>query len=154
MKSKKDKKKIVSIITLVVGVVTLVVGVVFLILRLIGTPTLSDAEYLVEIGSWKLEGGECEQMKCADETKCLGADGEPMQSCDGDGVIWTFTEIGKGTLTTNNHQNDYDFIWAIEDGKLKIETEWLYTMDNEYTYRLDQGKNTLTLDDEIVFNGS
>ena len=29
-------------------------------------------------------------------------------------VIWNFTEIGKGTLTTNNHENDYDFIWAID----------------------------------------
>ena len=50
-----------------------------------------------------------------------------------------------GTLTTNNHTNDYDFVWALEDGKLKINTEWLYTLNNEFDYVLDQGSNILTL---------
>lgn len=151
MKKKKDKNKIIAITVLIVGVITLIVGVVFLVLHLVSAPALGDAEYLVEMGSWQLQGGECEEMKCADDTKCLSASGEAMQSCNNDGVIWTFTEIGKGTLTTNNHQNDYDFIWAIEGDKLKIETSWLYTMNNEYTYKLDQGANTLTLDENIVF---
>ena len=151
MKTGKDKKKIISIVILTVGIVTLVVGVVFLILKLSGGAAVSDAEYLVEVGSWKLDGEHCVEMKCEDEMKCLGADGEPMVSCNGGGVIWNFTEIGKGTLTTNDHVNDYDFIWAIEDGKLKIETSWLYTIDNEYTYTLDKGSNTLVLDDDIKF---
>ena len=34
----------------------------------------------------------------------------------------------------NNHINDYDFIWAIDGGKLKIETNWLYTLNNDYSY--------------------
>ena len=62
-----------------------------------------------------------------------------------DGVVWDFTEIGKGKLTTNNHINDYDFIWSLEDGKLKIETDWLYNLENEYEYALDQNAKTLTL---------
>lgn len=151
MKKLKDKKRIISIIALAVGIITLIVGVVFLIVRFNSAPALDDAEYLVEKRSWRLEGGDCEELKCGDATKCLDAAGEPMQSCNGDGVIWTFTEIGKGTLTTNNHQNDYDFIWAIEDNKLKIETSWLYKMNNEYDYKLDQNAGTLTLDGDIVF---
>ena len=63
------------------------------------------------------------------------------------GVIWKFTEIGKGTLTTNNHINDYDFIWSLKDGKLLIETAWLYDLNNEYEYELNQGNGTLTLKD-------
>lgn len=148
----KDRKKLISIIVLIIGLIVLVVGVVFLILHLNASPQMSDAEHLVKVGSWKLDGEDCVQLKCAGEEKCLSADGEPAESCtDNSSVIWTFTEVGKGTLTTNNHQNDYEFIWAIEGDKLKIETSWLYTMDNEYTYKLDQGANTLTLDGDIVF---
>ena len=57
-------------------------------------------------------------------------------------------------MTTNNHINDYDFVWAIEDGKLKINTEWLYTLNDEFDYSLDQNEKTLTLtsgDEEIIF---
>ncbi|MBQ2660787.1 hypothetical protein IJF93_01800 [Candidatus Saccharibacteria bacterium] len=127
----KDKKKIVSIIVFVVGMITLVVGVVFLVLGFVSKPAIQDGEYLVEVGSWEEEGAP--------------------------GVVWTFTEIGKGSLTTNNQTNNYDFIWAIEGDKLKIETDWLYTLENEYVYKIDQDKGTLTLSnpdegvEEIVF---
>ena len=139
-----DKKRI-SIITLIVGLVTLVAGVVFLIIRLTAASGVADGEYLVSIGKWGLEGGNCVQAKCGENAKCVGPDGEATVICDGDGVIWNFTEIGKGTLTTNNHVNDYNFTWAIEDDKLIIQTEWLYTLNNEYNYSLDQNNNTLTL---------
>ena len=69
-------------------------------------------------------------------------------------MIWNFTEIGKGTLTTNNHINDYDFVWALEDGKLKINTEWLYTLSDEFEYTLDQNGNVLILtrgDEKVEF---
>ena len=121
-------KKRVSIIALIIGLITLVGGVVFLIIRLTAGPSVADAEYLVSVGKWTEN--------------------------DAPSVEWNFTEIGKGTLTTNNHTNDYNFIWAIEDGKLKIETEWLYALDNEYEYTLDQNAKTLTLKDsneEIKF---
>ena len=112
-------KKRVSLIVMIIGLITLVVGVVFLIVRLTAGPSVADGEYLVSVGEWKEQD-------------------EPS-------VIWNFTEIGKGTLTTNNHINDYDFVWALEDGKLKINTEWLYTLNNEFDYALDQGSNILTL---------
>lgn len=121
-KSPRDplkKKKILSTTLLIIGVITLVVGVVFLVLNLIKMNRAADGDYLVSAGNWVLDGS--------------------------DSVIWDFTEVGKGTLTTNNHLNDYIFIWAIKDDKLKIETDWLYDLENEYTYQLDQGAKTLTL---------
>ena len=118
-KNPLKKKKIISISVLVVGVIVLVVGVVFLVLNLISASKAADGDYLVKAGDWALE--------------------------DGEGVVWDFTEVGKGTLTTNNHLNDYDFIWALEDGKLKIETDWLYNLENKYEYELDQNSGVLTL---------
>ncbi len=148
-----DKKRF-SIIILVVGLITLICGVVFFIVRLTARPSIADGEFLVSVGKWKLQEEGCLQAKCDENEKCLGADGNPAVVCDGDSVVWNFTEIGKGTLTTNNHLNDYNFIWAIEDDKLKIETEWLYTLNNEYEYKLDQNDKTLILkndNDEIRF---
>ena len=112
-------KKRISLIVLIIGLLTLIAGVVFLIVRLNAGPSVADGEYLVSVGEWKEQD-------------------EPS-------VIWNFTEIGKGTLTTNNHTNDYDFIWATEDGKLKVNTEWLYTLNDEFDYTLDQNGNMLTL---------
>ncbi|MBR0467493.1 hypothetical protein IJJ53_01090 [Candidatus Saccharibacteria bacterium] len=121
-------KKRISLIVMIIGLITLVVGVVFLIVRLTTVPSVTDGEYLVSVGEWTEQG-------------------EP-------GIVWNFTEIGKGTLTTNDHLNDYDFAWALEDGKLKINTEWLYTLNDEFDYTLDQTGNMLTLvngDEEIIF---
>lgn len=121
-------KKRVSLIVFIIGLLTLIAGVVFLIVRLSAGPSIADGEYLVSVGEWKEQD-------------------EPS-------VIWNFTEIGKGTLTTNNHTNDYDFIWAIEDGKLKVNTEWLYTLNDEFDYTLDQNGNMLTLtrgDEKTIF---
>lgn len=118
-KNPSQKKKIISICMLVMGIIALVVGVVFLVINLMKASQAADGDYLVAADNWVLE--------------------------DGEGVIWDFTEIGKGTLTTNNHQNDYSFIWALEDGKLKIETDWLYNLENEYEYELDQSHGVLTL---------
>ncbi len=122
-------KKRLSLIIFIVGLVTLASGGAFLLFNMFKKPDTRDAEYLIEVGTW------VEQ--------------------DAESVIWQFTEIGKGSLTTNNHLNDYNFIWAIDGDKLKIETDWLYKLENEYTYELNQKSNTLTLTSEgqtIVFN--
>lgn len=121
-------KKRISIVLFIIGIIALVAGAVFLIVRLVAKPAVADGEYLVTVGEW------VEQ--------------------DAPSVVWNFTEPGKGTLTTNAHTNDYDFVWGIDDGKLQIRTDWLYTLDNEYSYTLDQSSNTLTLkngDEEIQF---
>lgn len=145
------KKEKISLIVFIIGLVVLATGVIFLIINLVGKPGLQDGEFLVSAEEWVLEG---EQMKCSDvgeeaQTKCLDAASDSS-------VIWKFTEIGKGTLTTNNHLNDYDFIWALEDGKLKIETDWLYKLENEYDYSLNQNDGVLILkngEDEYKFFG-
>ena len=118
-KNPERKKKIISLSVLIIGLIVLVAGIVCLVLNLTKMNQAADGDYLVTAGNWVLTGE--------------------------DGVVWDFTEIGKGKLTTNNHINDYDFIWSIEDGKLKIETDWLYKLDNEYEYTLDQNAKTLTL---------
>lgn len=126
------KKQILSITIFIIGIIALITGIVFLVLRFTGSSAVQDGEYLISAKEWTLEDG----TNCADEaTNCAPS------------VIWKFTEIGKGTLTTNNHTNDYDFIWAIEDGTLKIETSWLYDLENEYQYQLDQSAGVLTLTD-------
>ena len=123
-----ERKQKISIIIFIIGLVALVTGVVFLVLRLNRKATLQDGEYLVSVGSFQRE--------------------------DEPGVIWDFTEIGKGKLTTNNHLNDYDCIWALEDGKIKIETAWLYDLNDEYEYQLRDGNLILIRDDssEVKFS--
>ena len=118
-KPKKSAKKIISIIVFIVGLIALAVGAVFFVLDLTKKASVEDADYLVSMKRWTEK--------------------------DNESVIWEFTEIGKGTLTTNSHTDDYDFIWAIEDGTLKIETAWLYDLNDEFSYVLDQENMTLTL---------
>lgn len=141
---KKPRKKLIAIIVFAVGLVTMLVGVIFLILQLSGGPAVQDGEYLISAKEWVMEDdSNCEQDK------------ENNSDCKSK-VIWKFTEIGKGTLTSNNHLNDYDFAWALDDGELKIETDWLYTLENEYKYELNQNDGILTLkdgDDEYKFVG-
>ena len=121
-KKKSGTKKKWGVFAFIIGLLTLAGGVAFLIFNLLKGPGVRDAEYLVRMGAWEREG-------------------EPA-------VVWNFTEVGKGTLTTNDHANNYDFIWRIDGDTLKIETKWLYELNDEYTYKLDQGKNVLTLSNE------
>lgn len=121
------KKQVVSIIVFIIGLITLLVGVIFLVLGLNKGAPIQDGDYLVSVNSWVKED-------------------EPS-------VIWDFSEIGKGKLTTNDYKNVYDFIWAIEGDTLKIETDWLYTLNDEYKYRIENGDLVLTEEDstEIRF---
>ena len=119
-----DKKRF-SIVIFIIGMVSLIIGTTILLINLLNTPASRDAEYLVEIGKW--------------------------ERADAPGVIWDFTEIGKGTLTTNNHLNNYDFSWSIDGGKISIKTSWLYELNDEYVYNINRQENLLTLSsDESV----
>lgn len=115
-RAKKDKK---SIAIFVVGLVVLIGGLGFLIYKLVAGPSKADAEFLISNGIWVQED-------------------EPS-------VVWRFTEVGKGTLTTDGNQTNYDFIWSLDNGKIKMETKWLYDLSDEFEYSLDQGSKTLTL---------
>ena len=124
-KSGKNKKPMVFF---AIGMITLVAGLAFLVFKLVAGPSKADAEFLISAGEWTRE--------------------------DESSVVWDFTEIGKGRLTTDDHVTDYDFIWALDGNKLKIETSWLYDLNDEFEYSLDQGAKILTLktaDKEIKF---
>ncbi len=156
----------------VIGIITLIVGVVFLVLDLLNVPDIDAGEYLVSADRWVLvDGTNC--ASTAENVTTTDAESESAENAakatedvteNGNNnatncmpsVIWKFTEIGKGTLTTNGHINDYDFIWAIRDGKLAIETRWLYDLNNAYEYELNQKEGVLTLydgDKQINFTG-
>ena len=116
---------------LISGVVLLVAGIVILVLNLTWQPEIRDAEFLVAESEWRLK--------------------------DAPEVIWRFTEIGEGVLTTNSHINDYAFQWAVDDQKLTIRTDWLYDLNDEFAYVLDRGEKTLTLsrgEETVVFVAS
>lgn len=143
---KKGRQKLVAITVFVLGLALLATGVTFLILKLTAEPRISDAEYLISVGKWRLEDG----ANCADKSESDEPTDEQVETEQGEAncspsVVWNFTEAGKGTLTTNNHINDYDFIWTIEGENLKIETSWLYTLNDEFSYKIDRETNTLTL---------
>ena len=95
-------------ILMALGIVTLVVGLVLLVVKIVTMPRMDDAEFLISAGEWVRE--------------------------DKPNVIWDFTEVGKGKLSTDGHLNNYDFKWSLEDGKLKIETAWLYDLSDEFNY--------------------
>ena len=148
---KKSNKIILGIIAIVIGGGALIASVAFFIIDLISTPDLRDAEFLVQKGTWVMQSNTASKP-----TDCVTTEegGEPTDcitttsEAPAENVIWKFTEIGKGTLTTNNHIDDHDFKWALDGNKLLIETEWLYTLYNEVTYSLDQKEETLILTDE------
>lgn len=117
-----NRKKKWPLIICALGVVALITGAAFLIFKLATGPSTNDAEYLVSVGEWMRE--------------------------DASDVVWNFTEIGKGTLTNDAHLNDYNFEWAIDGDKLQIKTAWLYDLNDEFEYHLDQNTKTLIIRNE------
>lgn len=118
-RTRKSGPKKWAVVALAIGIVALIAGAIVLIVKNISQPKMADADFLISAGEWQ-------------------RDDQPM-------VIWDFTEVGNGKLTTDGHLNNYDFIWSLENGKLKIETSWLYDLNDEFDYSLDQGSKTLTI---------
>ncbi|MDO4612271.1 MAG: DUF5640 domain-containing protein [Candidatus Saccharibacteria bacterium] len=117
-----DKKKKISLVVFGVGVLSLIAGVVVMLVNFLSAPETRDADFLVEAGSFTRE--------------------------DAPSVVWNFRETGKGNLTTDGGTNNYEFIWAVEGDKLKIETDWLYDLNDEFKFKIDREAKTLTLSDE------
>ena len=108
-----------SFVVLIVGIIALIAGVVVFLVRQNAQPPISDADFLINTGEW------------VEETNAT--------------VIWDFTEIGRGKLTTDGHLNNYDFKWSLDNGKLTIETEWLYDLSDTFDYSIDQNTKELTI---------
>lgn len=63
-------------------------------------------------------------------------------------VIWTFRADGTGELTTNK-SNYYDMKWSFEqEGEqqvLKIDTAWLYELNDSFVFSLDRENNSFSV---------
>ncbi len=118
-RQKSVKLRKASLAVFFIGLAILAAGAGFLSYKLFAPRVDTDAEFLVSVGTW--------------------------QRKDEPSVVWQFTDLGSGTLTTNAGANQYDFTWTLDDGKLAIDTAWLYTLNNEYSYTLNQAAQTLTL---------
>ena len=122
---KKSKKPLFGVLTFSIGTLALATSTTYFIIKNNEKPAIRDAEYLVSVGEWIMQPNNAED--------------------DSSNVVWIFNEIGKGLLTTNNHIDDHEFKWSIEDGKLKIETDWLYSLYDEFDYELDQEEQKLEI---------
>ena len=153
-KSPKKAKLIAGITTAVLGAGALAASLTFFIIDMNSKPAMRDAEFLVEKGTWVMQPDtqNSAPTDCVSSENDESIDPEPFDcltpASEEEKVIWNFTEIGKGTLTTNNHIDDHEFKWSIEDDKLKVETDWLYTLYDEFTYSLDQNTQTFEIQKE------
>lgn len=132
----KKPVKPAAIATFVVGIIALIAGLAVMFINIFAPPTAADADFLVSNGIWRRS--------------------------DEPDVTWYFSEIGKGMLTTHNYYPDsadisdedsrpeelYDFRWALSGDQLQIQTDWLYELNDTFTYKLDQSNKTLTLTTE------
>lgn len=63
-------------------------------------------------------------------------------------VIWTFHADGTGEITTNK-SNYYDMKWYFEqdgeDRTLKIDTAWLYELNDSFNFTLDRENSSFTV---------
>ena len=118
-KPEKVRSKKLAIAIFVIGIIVLVAGLIVLVVKKTAQPLLDDAEFLITTGQWVRE--------------------------DQPEVIWDFTEVGKGTLTTDAHQNDYNFTWKLDNSKITMETDWLYSFYDTFEYVINQNEKTLTI---------
>ena len=108
---KRSKSFIFSIIVFIIGCATLATGAVFFVLDMIKKPAVEDANFLVEIGEWVKEGE--------------------------DSVIWNFTEVGKGKLTTKNGDV---FEGQFKNGKIEGEGIARYADGSKFKGTFKNGK--------------
>ena len=115
-------KKLKRIIIISVAVFLVLIlggtGLYFYLHRDTSAP-LSDADFLVSVGTWEKSGASK--------------------------VKWIFKEDGKGSLTTNDALNFYDFTWTLENGTLKIVTDWLYILEDEFSFTLNREEESFTV---------
>ncbi|MBR2586847.1 hypothetical protein IKE71_00515 [Candidatus Saccharibacteria bacterium] len=131
VEKKKGKKHLSSnaklgiIISAIVAVVTAVVLVLVFVVFRKEEPevALSERELLIA-HAWEKEGAPT--------------------------VIWTFRKDGTGELTTNK-SNYYDMKWNLEQEegansfKLKITTDWLYELEDDFLLEFDRENDKLML---------
>ncbi len=116
---KKLKRIIIISISVFLFLILGGTGLYFYLHRENPVAPLSDAEFLVSVGTWEKSGAAK--------------------------VKWIFKEDGKGSLTTNDALDFYDFTWTLENGTLKIATDWLYTLEDEFSFTLNREEESFTV---------
>ena len=117
--AKKSKKPLI-ISLIVIFVLLLVAAGVFCYFKFFKTPpgiVKNDVEFLTEIDAW--------------------------EKVNASTVIWSFKTDGTGELTTNK-ENYYPFKWYLSNGKLEIDTTWLYQLSDAFEITLDRDSETPT----------
>ena len=82
------------------------------------TRKFSDAEFLTSFDSWV--------------------------KSDADSVIWTFDRDATCTVTTTRVEV-FDCTWYLEDDTLGIQTSWLTTLEDEFTFALNREEKSFTI---------
>lgn len=116
---RKLKKIIIISVSIFLFLILGGTGLYFYLNREKPSTPLSDADFLVSVGTWEKSGASK--------------------------VKWIFKENGKGSLTTNDALNFYDFTWTLDNGTLKISTDWLYTLEDEFSFTLNREENSFTV---------
>lgn len=110
--AKKSKKPI--IISLAILLVLALAGGGFYYFQFLRKPAeiiKNDVEFLSDIDAW--------------------------EKLDSPTVIWSLRADGTGELTTNK-ENYYDLKWYLSNGKLEIDTAWLYGLSDAFEISLDR----------------
>lgn len=111
------KKKIIVIICSVLAFAAIVAGAFFITKSINEKANISTAEFLASGHEWKKSGEET--------------------------VVWTFESNGTCKVTTNSTET-FDCKWEIEDKNLKIETDWLTTLKDEFEISINTSDNSFT----------
>ena len=115
--AKKSKKPLIIAI-IVIFSVALIGGGIFCYFKFLKkSPEIvkNDVEFLTEIDGW--------------------------EKVDAPTVIWSFKPDGTGELTTNK-ENYYQTKWYLSNGKLEIDTSWLYELSDAFEITLDRESET------------
>jgi len=111
--NKKSKKPLVIVLVVLFSLALIAGGIFYYFKFLRKSPEIvkNDVEFLTEVDAWEKSGAPT--------------------------VIWSFKPDGTGELTTNK-ENYYSLKWYLSDGKLEIDTSWLYELSDSFEITLDR----------------
>jgi len=118
MKKDADKKrKTITIICSIIAFVLITVAA-FFITKALNPDSVSTADFLVAEQSW--------------------------QKSDEASVVWSFSSDGTCKITTNSTET-FDCSWQLIDNNLKIQTNWLKTLSDEFEIEINKSDNSFTV---------
>ena len=114
---KKPKKPLIIVLISFFSLALIAGGVFCYFKFLRKSPEIlkNDVEFLTEVDAWEKTGAPT--------------------------VIWSFKPDGTGELTTNK-ENYYPLKWYLSNGKLEIDTSWLYELSDAFEISLDRTSET------------